>query len=91
MSSTSNPSGSAAKRPARVGSEELEKVKRGEWTVEQYIDDRVERAIVAMPLRLTETQRESVRETLRFQVATDPVLAEYVRLSTVPNSAATGR
>jgi hypothetical protein len=74
-----------------VGSEELEKVKRGEWTVEQYIEDRVERALVAMPLRLTETQRESVRETLRFQVATDPVLAEYLRLSMVPNPAATGR
>jgi hypothetical protein len=90
MASPSNPTGSAAKRLTRVGSDELEKLKRGEWTVEQYIEDRVERAIVAIPLRLTETQRESIRETLRFQVATDPVLAEYVRLSTVPNSA-TGR
>jgi hypothetical protein len=91
MASPSNPSGSAAKRLTRVGSQELEKVKRGEWTVEQYIEARVERALVAIPVPLNGDQRESVRETLRFQVATDPVLAEYVRLCTVPNPAATGR
>ena len=89
MSLPGNPSGAAAKRPYRAGSEALEKLRRGELTVEQYIEDRVERALGAIPIPLSAEQRESVRDTLRFQVATDPVLAEYKRLTTAsPASAA---
>jgi hypothetical protein len=82
MSSSGFPPGAAAKRPAHVGSEALEKLKRGEWTVDQYIEDRVERALRAVPLPLTGEQRDSVRETLRTQVETDPVVREYARLAT---------
>lgn len=82
MSTSGFPPGAAAKRLARVGSEALEKLKRGELTVEQYIEDRVERAVGAVQVPLTTEQRESVRETLRTQVATDPVLREYARLTT---------
>lgn len=78
MPSAENPS--AARRLTRQGSEALERLKRGELTLEQYTDDRIERAIGAIPLRLTERQREAVRETLRQQLATDPVIAEYTRL-----------
>jgi len=76
------PPAAAAKRLARVGSDALEKLKRGEWTVEQYIEDRVERALGAVPVPLTAEQREAIRETLREQVATDPVVREYARLTT---------
>ena len=82
MSSSGFPPGAAAKRPVRVGSEALEKLKRGEWTVEQYIEDRVERALGAVPVPLTAEQRDSVRETLRAQLETDPVVREYARLTT---------
>jgi hypothetical protein len=84
MSFPGNPSGAAALRVARAGSEALEKLKRGELTVDQYIEDRVERALAAVPVPLTAEQRETVRETLRFQVATDPVLARYAQLTTTP-------
>jgi hypothetical protein len=82
MSSSGFPPGAAAKRPARVGSEALEKLKRGEWTVEQYVEDRIERALGAVPVPLTAEQRDSVRETLRAQLETDPVVREYARLTT---------
>ncbi len=82
MSSSGFPPAAAAKRLARVGSEALEKLKRGEWTVEQYIEDRVERALGTVAVPLTAEQRESVRETLRTQAAIDPVVCEYVRLAT---------
>lgn len=82
MSSPSHPPGAAAKRLVRAGSEALEQLKRGELTVEQYIEDRVEHALGAIPFPLTGEQRESVKETLRFQVQTDPALSEYLRLTT---------
>jgi hypothetical protein len=82
MSSSGSPPTAAAKPLARVGSEALEKLKRGELTVEQYIEDRVERALGALAVPLTAEQRESVRETLRTQVAIDPVVSEFTRLTT---------
>jgi hypothetical protein len=83
MSSSGSPPPTAAAKPfARVGSEALEKLKRGEWTVEQYIEDRVERALAGLAVPLTAEQRESVRETLRTQITTDPVVREYARLTT---------
>lgn len=91
MSFPGNPSGAAAKRAPRTGSEALEKLKRGELTVEQYIEDRVEKALGAIPIPLSAEQQESVRETLRFQVATDPVLAEYARMTATPSSVETAR
>jgi len=91
MSFPGNPSGAAAKRAAPAGSEALEKLKRGELTVEQYIEDRVERALGAVPLPLTAEQHETIRETLRFQVATDPVLAQYAQLATIQASKGTAR
>lgn len=91
MSFPGNPSGAAAKRVAPAGSEALDKLKRGELTVEQYIEDRVERALGAVPVPLTAEQRDTVRETLRFQVATDPVLAQYTQLTTIHASKGTAR
>ncbi|HVY25465.1 MAG TPA: hypothetical protein VHB79_02900 [Polyangiaceae bacterium] len=91
MSFPGNPSGAAALRVARAGSEALEKLKRGELTVEQYIEDRVERALSAVPVPLSAEQRETVRETLRFQVATDPVVAQYAQLTTIQASKGTAR
>ena len=74
------PGGSSAVAPgeARPPSPELAKLKRGDWTLEQYLDSRVERALAKLPRWLSSEQRETVRDTLRFQMVTDPALEEIV-------------
>lgn len=87
--SLENPSG--ARRLSRQGSEALESLRRGELTLEQYTEERLERAIAALPLRLTERQRDAVKETLRAQLAADPVVSEYQRFLSVPAQPGLGR
>ena len=74
------PGGSSAAAPkaGRPASPELAKLRRGDCTLEEYLDDRVNRALAKLPQWLSSEQRETVRETLRFQMATDPALAEIV-------------
>ncbi len=74
------PGGSSAAAPnaGRPASPELAKLKRGDWSLEEYLDDRVNRALAKLPRWVSSEQRETVRETLRFQMATDPALAEIV-------------
>jgi hypothetical protein len=74
----SGSSSAVAPSAGRPTSPELAKLKRGDWTLEEYLDDRVNRALAKLPSWLSSEQRETVRDTLRFQMATDPALDEIV-------------
>jgi hypothetical protein len=61
------------------GSEALQKLKRGEVTIDEYIDSRVDRALASLHGRVSDEQREFLRGMLRDQIAAEPLLQEYVR------------
>jgi len=57
-------------------------LERGEISVEQYLDARVESAVTPLLSRLSPEQLEFVRAELRSSLTTDPVLVELVRKTT---------
>lgn len=67
---------------ATAGSEAFLALERGELTVEQYLDARVESAVAPLVSKLSPEQLEFVRGELRSALETDPVLVELVRKST---------
>jgi hypothetical protein len=73
----SAPAGAAA-----AGSDAFLALERGELTVEQYLDARVESAVGPLVSKLSPEQLEFVRAELRSALETDPVLVELVRKST---------
>jgi hypothetical protein len=64
------------------GSEALQAVKRGELGLEQYLDQRVTEAVRHLEARLSPDELGFVKQTLREQLSTDPVLMELVRRAT---------
>jgi hypothetical protein len=57
-------------------------LERGEISVDQYLDARVESAVAPLVSRLSPEQLEFVRAELRSALTTDPVLVELVRKTT---------
>lgn len=57
----------------------LGQLERGELSFEQYLDARVNEATAPFEGRLRAEQLEFVRESLRAQLETDPVLVDLVR------------
>ena len=57
-------------------------MERGELTLEQYLDRRVEDAVRHLDGRVSHEQLDFVRETLREQLSNDPGLIELVRRAT---------
>ena len=64
------------------GSDALGQLERGEISVDQYLDTRVEQALEHLQSKLSSEQLDFVRSNLREQLATDPVLVELVRRAT---------
>lgn len=63
----------------------LEQVRRGELTVEEYIEQRIDAAMAHVDPNLTPEQRARAREVLREHIESDPVLSEQVaRLVRMP-------
>jgi hypothetical protein len=60
-------------------SEALERVRSGELSVDQYLDGRVQEAVQHLVGKLSPEQLDFVRETLREQLSSDPVLVELVQ------------
>ena len=75
------PSAGAAASEAS-GSDAFQALERGEISVEQYLDARVESAVAPLVSRLSPEQLEFVRGELRGALETDPVLVELVRKTT---------
>ena len=53
----------------------LEQVRRGELTVEEYVEQRIEAAMAHVDPRLSAEERERTREVLREHIMSDPVLS----------------
>ena len=68
--------------PAGAASDAFLALERGELSVEQYLDARVEGAVAPLIARLSPEQLEFVRAELRTALSTDPVLVELVRKTT---------
>jgi hypothetical protein len=72
----------AAGAAPAAGSDAFSALERGEISVEQYLDARVETAVAPLLPRLSPEQLEFVRAELRSALETDPVLVELVRKTT---------
>jgi hypothetical protein len=69
--------------PARAaGSEALQALERGELSLDSYLEVRVDHAVEHLQGRLPAAELEFVKELLREQLRTDPVLVELVRRAT---------
>jgi len=60
----------------------LGRLERGEISVDDYVTGRVEEAVAPLAAKLDPQALEFVKETLRDQLASDPVLVELVRRAT---------
>lgn len=74
-----------ASAPAAAGgkvSAALASLQRGELSLDQYLDGRVSDATSHLVGKLSPDQLEFVKQSLRDQMATDPVLVELVQRAT---------
>jgi hypothetical protein len=67
---------------APAGSEALGRLQKGEISVDEYLEGRIEDAVGHLTAQLSPQQLEFVKETLREQLSHDPVLTELVRRTT---------
>ncbi|HMJ10075.1 MAG TPA: hypothetical protein VK524_01655 [Polyangiaceae bacterium] len=65
---------------AASGSDALSRLRSGEISIDDYLEDRIEQAVGH--LQLPAEQLQFVKDTLREQLASDPVLVELVRRTT---------
>jgi hypothetical protein len=65
-----------------VTTEPLERLRSGEISVSQYIDIKVEQATSHLDKRVSAEQLSFIRDSLREQLATDPMLVELVQSAT---------
>lgn len=70
------------KEEAVAGTDPLARLERGEIDVDQYLDARVNHAVEHLEGKLSPEELEFVRDTLKDQMKSDPVLIELVRRST---------
>lgn len=59
--------------------ESLERLRRCEVTLEEYLDERVEAALAHVRGRVSEEKLEILREVVREHTRTDPAFIELVR------------
>lgn len=75
------PLGTASTSGSKV-SEALASLQRGEVSLDHYLDTRVNEATSHLQGKLNPDQLEFVKQSLREQMATDPVLVELVQRTT---------
>jgi hypothetical protein len=68
--------------PASRVSAALASLQRGELSLDQYLDGRVSEATQHLAGKISPDQLEFVKQSLREQLATDPVLVELVQRTT---------
>ena len=73
---------SAASAPSSQVSAALASLQRGELSLDQYLEGRVHEATLHLADKLSPEQLDFVKESLREQFATDPVLIELVQRAT---------
>ncbi|HMR11094.1 MAG TPA: hypothetical protein PKA88_35185 [Polyangiaceae bacterium] len=62
--------------------ESLARLSRGEITLDQYLDESVNSAVAPLQGQLNTEQLQFVKETLREQMVSDPVLVDLVKRAT---------
>jgi hypothetical protein len=67
---------------ASVARAPLDRFRAGEISVSQYLDIKVSEATSHLDRRLSTEQLEFIRNSLREQLASDPMLVELVKAST---------
>jgi hypothetical protein len=82
---------SAPASPSDRISAALSSLQRGELSLDQYLDGRVGEATSHLAGKLSPEQLEFVKQSLREQLATDPVLVELVKRTTGSSPAAEQR
>ena len=65
-----------------VATEPLERLRSGEISVSQYLDIKVEEATSHLGNRVSAEQLSFIRDSLRQQLAADPMLVELVQSAT---------
>lgn len=60
----------------------MQRLKRGELTLDQYLDERTDLALSHIRGKVSDEVLETVRATVRDQLQTDPVLVELIRRAT---------
>ena len=79
MSGTSRQNGSAtARQEGANASEPLRRLKSREITVDEYLDYQADAAIEHLRKVLRAEDLRSVREVVRAQISTDPVIADMI-------------
>lgn len=63
----------------RAPSEALQKLRRGELTLDAYLDEATEVALAKVAGRVVGEALQNLRETLREHIRTDPVMVELLR------------
>ena len=63
-------------------SPELQRLQRGELSLEEYLDSRVERALAQVRPLISASAVNEVRRLLREELLTDPVLQSYTEQAT---------
>jgi hypothetical protein len=72
----------ASTSPSERISAALSSLQRGELSLDQYLDGRVNEATNHLSGKISPEQLEFVKQSLREQLATDPVLVELVQRTT---------
>jgi hypothetical protein len=80
---------SAIAPPSNV-SPALEALRSGQLSLEQYLDQRVDQAVAHLANKLAPAELAFVKQSLRDQLETDPVLVELVQRTTAGLSAKSG-
>jgi hypothetical protein len=63
-------------------SESVRKVKRGEMSLDEYLDERAEQGLAHLKGKFADSTIETVRFVLREKLRTDPGLVEAVKRAT---------
>lgn len=80
---------SAEAQAVSSSSAALTRLEKGEISLDQYLDARVDDALAPLVARLAPEQIEFVKSSLRAELATDPVLQELVKRVTAAVPAST--
>jgi hypothetical protein len=68
-----------AERSQSGGSAALDRLRRGEITLDAYLDFRADESVKALEGSLPADRLRMIRDTMREQLATDPVLLAMIR------------
>jgi hypothetical protein len=70
------------KAESASGSDALGRLRSGQISIDEYLEDRIDQAVGHLTAQLSPEQLEFVKDTLREQLSQDPVLVELARRAT---------